>query len=151
MIRRYISSDKESLLKIFKRNVPEFFDKNEIKDFEKYLEQRAATYLTIEVNHTIVGGTGYYVNEHDKSGRITWIFFDPSYSGQGLGKQSVEYCLKLLSKDNSVEKFIVTTSQFAYKFFEKFGYSITKIEENYWGKGLDLYEMTRPNKKNPNL
>lgn len=95
---------------------------------------------------TIVGGTGYYVNENDKSGRITWIFFDSNYSGQGLGKQSVEHCLKILSTDKRVEKFIVTTSQFAYKFFEKFGYSITRIEKDFWGKGLDLYEMDKPNK-----
>ena len=147
MIRPYKPTDKGNLLNIFSLNIPKFFDKNEINDFEEYLEQKAETYLTIEVDNNIVGGTGYYINENDKSGRITWIFFDPSYYGQGLGKQSVEYCLKILSKDNKVEKFIVTTSQLAYKFFEKFGYSINRIEKNYWGGGLDLYEMEKPIKK----
>ena len=147
MIRPYRSIDKEDLLKVFRLNVPKFFDKKEITDFEKYLDQNGETYLTIEVDNTIVGGTGYCINEDDKSGRITWIFFDPSYAGHGLGKQSVEYCLKLLSKDSKVEKFIVTTSQFAYKFFEKFGYTINRIEKDYWGIGLDLYEMLKPNNK----
>lgn len=146
MIRPYKQTDKEHLLKVFNLNVPKSFDKNEIKDFEEYLEQKAETYLTVEVDNTIVGGTGYYVNEEDKSGRITWIFFDPNYSGQGLGKQSMDYCLSVLSKDKRVEKFIVTTSQLAYKFFEKFGYSNTRIEKNYWGEGLDLYEMEKLNK-----
>ena len=144
MIRPYKSADKESLLKIFNLNIPINFDKNEINNFEEYIEQRADTYLTIEVDNNIVGGTGYYINENDKSGRITWIFFHPNYSGQGLGKQSVEHCLKILSKDNRVEKFIVTTSQLAYKFFEKFGYSICRVEKDYWGAGLDLYEMEKP-------
>ena len=143
MIRPYKPDDKESLLRIFRLNVPEFFDKNEINDFVEYLEQKAETYLTTEVDNTIVGGTGYY--ENDKSGRITWIFFDPSYSGQGLGKQSVEHCLKIFSKDNRIEKLIVTTSQLAYKFFEKFDYNINRIEKDYWGRGLDLYEMVKPN------
>ena len=143
MIRPYKPADKERLLKIFSFNTPKYFDKNEINDFEKYLEQKAETYLTIEVDNNIVGGTGYYINENDRSGRITWIFFDPSYSGKGLGKQSVEHCLKILSKDKRVEKLIVTTSQLAYKFFEKFDYSINRIEKNYWGKGLDLYEMEK--------
>jgi len=146
MIRPYKPTDKECLLKIFGFNTPKYFEKNEINDFEKYLEQKAETYLTIEVDNKIVGGSGYYINENDKSGRITWIFFDPSYSGKGLGKQSVEHCLKILSKDKRVEKLIVTTSQLAYKFFEKFDYSINRIEKNYWGKGLDLYEMEKSNK-----
>ncbi|GGI56150.1 GNAT family N-acetyltransferase [Winogradskyella haliclonae] len=146
MIRPYIPEDKESLLKIFKLNIPKYFDTNELNDFKEYLEKKSNTYLTIELDSKIVGGTGYYVNGNDKSGRITWIFFDPNYSGQGLGKQSVEYCLKLLREDSRVEKFIVTTSQLAYKFFEKFGYEIIRVEKNYWGKGLDLYEMEKINK-----
>jgi len=146
MIRPYISSDKEQLLNIFSLNIPEFFDKKELNDFEEYLGQKAETYLTFVADTTIVGGTGYYINEDDKSGRITWIFFDPRYAGQGFGRQSVEYCLKLLSKDIRVEKFIVTTSQLAYKFFEKFDYITTRIEKHYWGEGLDLYEMEKPNK-----
>lgn len=143
MIRPYKPNDKETLLQIFELNTPQYFDKNELHDFEKYLDKYAATYLTIEVDHTIVGGTGYYINENDNSGRITWIFFDPNYSGQGLGRQSVEYCLEVLGKDNRVEKFIVTTSQLAYQFFEKFGYTTMRIEKNYWGEGLDLYEMEK--------
>ena len=144
MIRPYKLADKKQLLKMFISNVPEFFDVNEINDFKEYLEQNAATYLTVEVDNTIVGGAGYFINEHDKSGRITWIFFDPTYSGQGLGKQAVEHCLKILGNDTRVEKFIVTTSQHAYKFFEKFGYRVNRIEKNHWGKGLDLYEMEKP-------
>lgn len=143
MIRPYKPGDKESLLKIFRLNTPKYFHRNELNAFKEYLEKKPGTYLTIEVDSNIVGGTGYYVNENDKSGRITWIFFDPGYAGQGLGKQSVEYCLKLLSKDDRVEKFIVRSSQLAYKFFEKFGYSINRIDKNYWGKGLDLYEMEK--------
>ena len=77
MIRPYKLADKKQLLKMFISNVPEFFDVNEINDFKEYLEQNAATYLTVEVDNTIVGGAGYFINEHDKSGRITWIFLTP--------------------------------------------------------------------------
>lgn len=48
-----------------------------------------------------------------------------------------------MGKDERVEIFIVTTSQLAYKFFEKFDYRIIRIEKNYWGDGLDLYEMEK--------
>tara|TARA_R110000737_G_scaffold93450_5_gene126660 strand:+ start:4628 stop:5068 length:441 start_codon:yes stop_codon:yes gene_type:complete len=143
VIRPYQPSDKSGLLKVFYLNTPKYFYKSEVDDFEEYLEHNADSYLTIEMNNSIVGGTGYYINENDNSGRITWIFFDPNFSGQGLGKQSVEYCLNLLGKDERVEIFIVTTSQLAYKFFEKFDYRIIRIEKNYWGDGLDLYEMEK--------
>jgi len=141
MIRPYQPTDQEHLLAIFKLNVPKYFDPKEVKDFEEYLAQKATTYLTIEVDNKIVGGTGYYINESDRSGRITWIFFDPDYTGQGLGRKAAEHCLTLLRKEDNVEKFVVTTSQLAFKFFEKFGYVVKRIEKDYWGEGLDLYEM----------
>lgn len=146
MIRPYKPIDKERLLEIFKLNTPKYFDKKEVKDFEDYLEQKGETYLTLEIDNKIVGGAGYYVNKDDNSGSITWIFFDPIYSSQGLGKQVVDYCLGLLGKEKNVAKFVVTTSQLAFKFFEKFGFGVNRIEKDYWGVGLDLYVMEMPNK-----
>jgi N-acetylglutamate synthase-like GNAT family acetyltransferase len=145
MIRPFKEIDKDTLVEIFKLNTPQYFDPKEVNDFIEYLEIHSNTYLTLEHEEKIVGGTGYYVKEEDKSGRITWIFFHPSYSGLGLGRQAVEYCLATLKQNPKVEKFVVTTSQLAYKFFEKFGYKLTKTEKDYWGLGLDLYEMEMPN------
>lgn len=143
MIRPYRRSDKKHLLDIFHLNIPKYFDKSEVQDFESYLGKRAETYLTIELDHIIVGGTGYYIDETDRSGRITWIFFDPDHAGKGLGRAAVSHCHKLL--EDKVEKFIVTTSQFAFRFFEKFGYRTIRTKKNYWGKDLDLYEMEKLN------
>lgn len=141
VIRPYQPSDKKHLVKIFNLNTPKYFDKGEVIDFEKYLKQRADTYLVTELNNEIVGGAGYYINNQERSGHITWIFFNPKYSGQGLGREIVAYCLSILENDERVHKFVVTTSQLAYRFFEKFGYSLSRTEKDYWGKGLDLYEI----------
>jgi len=145
-IRPYKAADKNSLVVIFKLNTPKYFDPNEVNDFEAYLEQHNDTYLTIELNDKIVGGTGYYINNTDHSGRITWIFFHPDFAGQGLGKKTVEHCLTILKSNPEVEKLVVTTSQLAYKFFEKFGYVLVQTKKDYWGKGLDLYLMEQPNR-----
>lgn len=141
MIRSYNPKDKETLIEIFKLNTPQYFDVKEVADFKEYLDINSDTYLTIQHDEKIVGGFGYFIRESDKSGRITWIFFHPNYSGLGLGKQAVEYCLTTLKQNPKVEKLVVTTSQLAFKFFEKFGYKLSKIEKNFWGEGLDLYEM----------
>ncbi|WP_271765443.1 GNAT family N-acetyltransferase [Aquimarina algiphila] len=143
MIRPYTLSDNEELISIFKLNTPQYFDPKEVDDFKKYLHQYGHTYLTIEYKNKIVGGVGYYIKESDHSGRITWIFFHPDYSGLGLGRKAVEYAITQLKSDSTLKKLVVTTSQLAYRFFEKFDYRLIQIENDYWGKGLDLYLMER--------
>ena len=83
------------------------------------------------------------IKESDKSVRITCIFFHPNSSGQGLGTKAVEHCLNILKLDPMLEKLVVTTSQLAYKFFDKFGYVLVMTEKDHWEKGLDLYLMER--------
>lgn len=144
MIRPYKISDKKQLFEIFELNTPKYFDPKEINDFESYLQQHSDTYFTIEYENKIVGGIGYYVKESDKSGRITWIFLHPNYTGYGLGKKAVEHCLAILTLNATLEKLVVTTSQLTFEFFEKFGYQLLKTEKDFWGEGLDLYLMERP-------
>lgn len=141
MIRSYKIEDKKQLVKIFELNTPKYFNPNEINDFKEYIDLHGNTYLTIECENKIVGGAGYYVKESDQSGRITWIFFHPDYSGMGLGKRVMEHCLSILKTDPMVNKLVVTTSQLAYRFFEKFGYKLVQVKKDYWGQGLDLYLM----------
>jgi len=146
IIRSFNVADQDKLIAIFMLNVPQYFAPEEVNDFEQYLSQHSETYLTIEHEGKIIGGTGYYVNISDKSGRITWIFFHPDAKGLGAGKEAVEYCINILRADPGVYKLVVTTSQFAFKFFEKFGYEVVKTEKDYWGAGLDLYLMEQPNR-----
>ena len=141
MIRPFKNTDRKKLLEIFKLNTPKYFNPNELNDFKEYLKGHSNTYLTIEHEGKIVGGAGYRVEESDKSGRITWIFLHPGYSGLGLGTQAMAYCLTILKTQPKVEKLVVTTSQLAYKFFERFGYKLVKKEKDHWGPGLDLYVM----------
>jgi len=143
MIRPYILKDKEKLLEIFELNTPKYFDRAEITDFRDYLEQHADKYFTIEKDNGIVGGIGCKVNELQQ-GSVTWIFFHPQYYGQGLGTQAVKYCHDVLVRDSSIKKFTVRTSQLACAFFERFGYITIRTTKDYWGKGLDLYEMEMP-------
>lgn len=143
MIRPYIATDKDELLHIFQLNTPEYFDPNELADYSGYLNEHANSYFTIEHNNRIAGGVGYHVNEATQTGQITWILFHPDYAGLGLGRRAVEHCIAIFKSYPAVEKLVVTTSQKAYRFFEKFGYQLIKTETDYWGPGLDLYWMER--------
>ncbi len=144
MIRPYKYTDRKELVEIFKLNIPAYFDPKELTDFEEYLEYGSTTYLIIEYENKIVGGAGYDFQEKDNTGRITWIFFHPNCTGLGLGKKMVEHCLSILKLNLTLEKVVVTTSQLAYKIFERFGFILKKTEKDYWGVGLDLYLMELP-------
>ncbi|MCT4639464.1 MAG: GNAT family N-acetyltransferase [Bacteroidales bacterium] len=141
MIREYRVSDREELLDVFKLNIPKYFDPKEVDDFLEYLDDHGDTYLTIEKDNKIVGGVGYIFNDSDKSGQITWIFLHPEYTDHGLGKQAVEHCITLLKSNSEIVKLVVTTSQLAFRFFEKFGFNLIRTEKDYWGSGLDLFLM----------
>lgn len=141
MIRKYYLTDRPELLEIFKLNTPQYFDPKEAAGFEEYLNENSETYLTIEQDNKIVGGAGYQITHNNSIGRVTWIFFHPGQAGKGLGKEAVEYCLSILKANTNLKKLVVTTSQLAYKFFEKFGFQLISTEKNYWGQGLDLYTM----------
>jgi ribosomal protein S18 acetylase RimI-like enzyme len=141
LFRSYKPADKQKLLAIFKLNVPLYFHPKEAQDFKKYLAANGATYLTIELDNEIVGGTGYQIENNNTIGQVTWIFLHPECKGLGIGRQSVEHCVKLFKSRPTVQKAVVTTSQHAFKFFEKSGFHLIKIEKNYWAQGLDLYVM----------
>jgi len=141
VIRPYHPSDKQALLEILKLNVPTYFDLQEVAEFESYLSEYANTYLTLEHQGKIVGGAGYLLTDNDTIGHVRWIFFHPDSAGHGLGGEAMKYCLAKFRSVPTVKKLIVTTSQLAYRFFEKFGLVLIKTEKDYWGKGLDLYWM----------
>ncbi|MEN8789458.1 MAG: GNAT family N-acetyltransferase [Flavobacteriaceae bacterium] len=143
MLRKFKPSDKKELLNIFQRNIPAYFDPEETMLLSRYLDTQGDTYWTMEHKNKIVGGIGHYFDTNDNSGQITWIFFDPDYSGQGLGKQAMEHCLAILEANPKLEKLVVRTSQLVYGFFEKFGFKLQYTEKNYWGPGLDLYYMEK--------
>lgn len=139
----YQPSNKESLIHIFRLNVPKYFDASEEKEFSNYLQLKADTYFCIFENETLLGGVGYEFKEEDQSGRINWIFLHPNYRGEGLGKKAVEHCLGILKADTRVKTLIVRTSQLIYPFFEKCGYTLLRTEKDYWAKGFDLYQMEK--------
>jgi ribosomal protein S18 acetylase RimI-like enzyme len=141
MIRPYKDSDKNELIKILELNTPLYFDVLEINDFKEYLDQHSDTYFTVEQDDKIVGGIGYNISENNTIGHITWQFFHPDSAGHGLGNLCVEHCLNILKSNRDLKKSIVTTSQMAFKFFEKFGYKLIRTEEDHWGAGFDLYLM----------
>lgn len=56
----------------------------------------------------------------------------------------------MLKLNPKIDKLVVTTSQLAFRFIEKFGFDLIQTEKDYWGPGLDLYLMEKQLKNNNN-
>ncbi len=140
-IRAYRTSDRLQVIDVFIRNTPDFFDVNEQKDLEEYLDEHGGTYFVMEDKGKIIGCGGYHFEGDKTTGRLSWDFFDPTYKGRGLGRQMISHCLEEIRNNKKLRKISVWTSQLAYPFYAKFGFTTQEIKKDHWGPGLDLYRM----------
>lgn len=140
-LREYRQTDKSALMHIFRKNIPEFFDEDEVKDFENYLEQHLEAYFVVESAGVLVGAGGINFADNGRIANISWDFIDPDYQGKGIGKALLKFRLDYLKKMSGITDIIVRTSQFAYRFYAKQGFSLEQITRDYWAQGYDLYYM----------
>lgn len=141
IIREYKAADKPVLLEILKLNIPDYFAESELADYEEYLDHRIERYFVAETGGRVIGAGGINCEADTGMGKISWDFVDPHYRGKGVGKKLLDHRIALLRSMPEVRRITVRTSQLAYVFYEKNGFSLKKVTANYWAEGLDLYEM----------
>lgn len=141
MIRPYHPSDKNELLVLLRLNTPAYFALSEENDFIDYLEKEVEDYFVLEENGKIVGCGGINYWENGTVARISWDIVHPDFQGKGIGKKLTLFRIEEIKKNPTVKSIIVRTSQLAFKFYEKVGFELKKIEKDYWAEGFDLYEM----------
>lgn len=141
MIRNYTKKDKSTLIELLRQNTPEYFDPSEERDFIKYLDHEVEDYFVYEEHSKIIGAGGINYFIEDKLARISWDMVDLKSQGKGIGKKLTQHRINHLKGIPEIEIIIVRTSQHAYKFYEKMGFELVKIEKEYWAKNFDLYRM----------
>ncbi|HEX8516033.1 MAG TPA: GNAT family N-acetyltransferase [Bacteroidia bacterium] len=140
VIRNYKTEDKEEVLHLLRSNIPRYFAPEEEKDLVHYLEHEIESYFVIVMDERIAGCGGYNFSDNKKTGILSWDFLHPDFQGMSLGSELVKFRVKLL-RSTQVEKIIVRTSQFAWKFYEKQGFKLIEKAEDYWAKGYHMYKM----------
>jgi len=151
MIRPYLLADQEAVLAILTANTPKYFATGEVLDFQTYLEQELEDYFVVmDRHHKIIGSGGINYFRNEAQARISWDLVHPSYQGKGVGAQLTQFRIQYIRQHNasqdiqqnpSIQTILVRTSQLAYKFYEKMGFSLIEIKKDYWAPGFDLYEM----------
>ena len=140
-IREYKSIDKSSVMNLIRLNTPEYFAPEEENDFSNYLDNERELYYVLLFNEKIVGCGGINFAENKTIGKISWDILHPQYQGKSLGSQLLKYRIEKIKVIDSIQKITVRTSQLAYKFYEKQGFELNEVKEDYWAKGFDLYRM----------
>jgi len=141
MIRPYTPADKSSVLALVRLNTPEFFHPSEEEDLSIYLENELEDYFVVVENGKVVGagGINYFPEEH--SARISWDAVSPDSHGKGIGGRLTKFRVDHAFSKSSVQTIVVRTSQLVYRFYEKQGFALEKVEKDYWAEGYDLYLM----------
>lgn len=150
MIREYSHKDKSRVIELLQLNTPKFFDSSEENDFDYYLDNELEDYFVYEENSLIIGAGGINYFPEENRARISWDMIDPQSQGKGIGKKLTQYRVDHLSQNLKIEFIIVRTTQLVYKFYEKMGFELEKVEKDFWAKNFDLYQMKMKNKTNAN-
>ena len=141
VIREYRETDKNAVIDLIRQNTPEYFALEEEADFSNYLDSERELYFVLLFNKEIVGCGGINFTDNKTTGKISWDIMHPDYQGKSLGKKLLRYRIEVLKAIPSIKKITVRTSQLAYKFYEKQGFTLNEIKRNYWADGFDMYSM----------
>ena len=148
MIRKYRKEDKLKIIKLLRENTPEFFDPSEEELFENYLDNKIEDSFVYEKDSKIIGAGGINYFSEQKTARISWDMVHPNSQRSGVGKKITQYRINHLSKNQEIKLIIVRTTQLVYRFYEKMGFALDKIEKDFWAKNFDLYQMKMSNENN---
>ncbi|MEM6263551.1 MAG: GNAT family N-acetyltransferase [Bacteroidota bacterium] len=144
-IRPYKDSDKEDCLAIFKSDADEFFTKLDGNNYLRWLgrvDMHEQHYYVIEEAGKVVACGGFYINFEQKRAVLAWGMVHRAYHKKGYGQKLLNYRIEKIRELMPEGKIaIVDSTQKNYRFFEKFGFLVTRKKEGFHGNNLDKYEM----------
>ena len=144
VFRPYTPSDLSRCLAIFDGNVPTFFDIDERDDFRAFLQgadRGEAPYLVAELEGSVVASGGLAVASDGTCARLAWGMVDRTRHGEGLGTRLTEARLALARADPRIVELRLDTSRRTTGFYERFGFTVSRIVPDGFAPGLDRHEM----------
>ncbi len=131
-------------MSLFNTNVPSFFATSEEKLFKKYLASPNINYYILFDQYTrLVGCGGYEYEIESKQMTLTWGMIDSRFHNNGYGRYLTDYRIEKIRTEYPELNIVLNTSQHTFKFYQKFGFRITKITKDYYWLGLDRYDMIK--------
>ncbi|HKX83700.1 MAG TPA: GNAT family N-acetyltransferase [Pyrinomonadaceae bacterium] len=139
-IRRYTSGDLESVVAIFRSNIPKYFGPGEESGLRDFLEKFSDDYYVCEIDGDIVGAGGIAVNA-DQTVSLCWGMIREDHLGTGRGRALTEFRINKAREKFGGLPLVISTSQHTQGFYERFGFRLTEHTPNGFGPGIDICKM----------
>ncbi len=138
--RPYTFEDLNSVVSVFRSNIPKYFVPGEEQELCEYLAEHPEDYYVLESGGEIVGAGGIALND-DQTISLCWGMVRNDLIGTGLGKQ-----LTLFRMEKAREKwgdlpFFTSTSQHTEGFYNKLGFKTSERIPDGFGPGIDICKM----------
>ncbi len=141
LIDNYQPTYFDQLIRLLRLNTPHYFAAQEEADFIRYLKSELEDYFVVFIQDEIVACGGINYDLANNLAIISWDIVHPKYHGKSIGKRLLAYRINNIRSNKSVSKIIVRTSQHTFGFYEKVGFKLKLIDEDFWAEGIDLYQM----------
>lgn len=142
-IRRYEPADLESVVAVFRSNIPKYFGSGEEPGLLNFLrDERGDDYYVIEIDGQVVGCGGIALNDNEHPTiSLCWGMVRDDHLGTGLGKELTKFRIELAREKFHRLPMTVSTSQHTQGFYEKFGFVTTEHTPDGFGPGIDICKM----------
>lgn len=144
-LRDYSPDDRSACLAVFDSNVPESFLAVERELFAVFLDELPGPYFVLadEAGNVVACG-GYAISPGTTTADLCWGMVTRDRQGTGLGRSLVEIRLAKIGEDSNATGAALRTSQHTRAFYEKLGFTTTRVVRDGIGPGLDTCEMRKP-------
>jgi N-acetylglutamate synthase-like GNAT family acetyltransferase len=140
--RRFDAADTESVIAIFRSNIPKYFVESEEFELREYLAGGVEDYYVLEVDGEVAGAGGIALNADDTVS-LCWGMIHSSRLGTGLGKLLTEYRLARSLELFGAKPVVTSTSQHTAGFYKKLGFVTVEHTPDGFGPGIDICRMRR--------
>ncbi|MES5047188.1 GNAT family N-acetyltransferase [Rhizobium nepotum] len=140
----YKSDYLSACLAIFDSNVPAFFAPEERLEFCEHLEGvngTTALYLVLMRDGIVLACGGLTTDETRQKASLSWGMVDRKLHGQRLGTHLMQARLTLARSKPGLAELVLSTSQHTHAFYERFGFTVSKITPRGFGPALDRCDM----------
>ncbi|MGO8705248.1 MAG: hypothetical protein ACLQVA_15670 [Candidatus Brocadiia bacterium] len=140
--REYTKNDRDALVAVLRLNVPKYFSKKDVTDFQQHLCDRQwdGHIVFLGEEDRVIGCASYY-RKSSTGIRLSWMFFAPNVVGHHrIVPAFQEYlrtiCARLNVRCSSVT-FSLNTTPLVARLMSKIGFAVLETVKDGYGRGYD--------------